>query len=72
MEKSLINKIQCLNCKGQLYLTGHTHYLTCKECGEEYPVVEKSPIILSEKNNLSLKKLYLNLSIKEGKQRIVY
>ena len=57
MEKSLINKIQCLNCKGQLYLTGHTHYLTCKECGEEYPVVEKSPIILSEKNNLFPKKV---------------
>ena len=71
MVKSLINKLQCLNCKGRIMPTRHTHYLTCKKCGEEYPVVENSPILLVNKIIFSLKKLYLNLSIKEGKQRIV-
>ena len=57
MVKSLINKLQCLNCKGRIMPTRHTHYLTCKKCGEEYPVVENSPILLSEQNNLFPKKV---------------
>ena len=57
MEKSLIKKLQCLNCTGQLYSIGHMQYLTCKVCDEEYPAVENSPILLSEQNNLFPKKV---------------
>lgn len=62
MKQSLINYLQCLSCKNNLYLVADSNsneipsgYLKCKNCKQEYPILNGVPIFTSENLNPNVK-----------------